>query len=291
MSSSSSAALRDTDVDTTGTVISADGTTIGYRQVGRGPGLVLVHGGMMASQNFTKLGAALSDTFTVIIPDRRGRGRSGPFGPDYGIARECEDIDALTKKTGATNVFGLSSGAIIALFAAATVPGIRKVAAYEPPLAVRGLNPAHWVGRFDREIEQGKLGAAFVTVAKGTGDVGILKLVPNFVLAALATVGMRLHAKGVKAGDVPIEQLVPTMHFDARLVTETRTSIETLGALRADLLLLGGDKSAAFLGTVLDFLAEMFPRATRVRLPGVGHLAADNDGKPNLVADALRRFF
>ncbi|MEU1641010.1 alpha/beta hydrolase, partial [Nonomuraea sp. NPDC005701] len=58
-------------------VRSADGTTIGYRRSGRGPGLILVHGGMQASQHFTKLAAALSTEFTVYVPDRRGRGLSG----------------------------------------------------------------------------------------------------------------------------------------------------------------------------------------------------------------------
>jgi pimeloyl-ACP methyl ester carboxylesterase len=283
------AALLDQE-EASGSVVSADGTTIGYRQLGRGPAVILMHGGMMASQNFTKLGAALSDAFTVIIPDRRGRGRSGPFGPNYGIARECEDIEALVKKTGASNVFGLSSGAIIALFAAATVPGIRKVAAYEPPLAVGGSNPAHWVTRFDRDIERGKLGSAMVTVLKGTGDAGILNFVPNFVLASLATVGLRLNAKAAN-GDVPIEKLVPTMHFDAHLVTETSMSLDTLRSLQPDLLLMGGTKSAAFLRRILDLLEEILPRASRVRLEGVGHVAADNDGRPELVAAALRRFF
>jgi hypothetical protein len=31
---------------------SRDGTTIGYRQLGHGPGLILVHGGMKSSQDF-----------------------------------------------------------------------------------------------------------------------------------------------------------------------------------------------------------------------------------------------
>jgi hypothetical protein len=31
-----------------------------------------------------KLGVALSNAFTVYIPDRRGRGLSGPFGDNYG---------------------------------------------------------------------------------------------------------------------------------------------------------------------------------------------------------------
>jgi pimeloyl-ACP methyl ester carboxylesterase len=63
-----------------GSVTSADGTRIGYRQVGRGPGLVLVHGGGQAAQNLMQLAWSLSDEFTVCVPDRRGRGSSGPPG-------------------------------------------------------------------------------------------------------------------------------------------------------------------------------------------------------------------
>ena len=66
-------------------VVSRDGTTIGYRRMGSGPGLVLVHGGMQASQNLMKLATALAEKFTVCVLDRRGRGLSGPFGDDYGL--------------------------------------------------------------------------------------------------------------------------------------------------------------------------------------------------------------
>ena len=60
----------------TGTARSADGTAIGYRQLGDGPGLILVHGGLQASQNLLSLASALSGRFTVYIPDWRGRGIS-----------------------------------------------------------------------------------------------------------------------------------------------------------------------------------------------------------------------
>src|SRR5262249_10761453 len=52
----------------TGSVTSEDGTTVGYRRLGRGPGLVLVHGGMQAAHSFMKLATALSDAFTVYVP-------------------------------------------------------------------------------------------------------------------------------------------------------------------------------------------------------------------------------
>ena len=80
-----------TDVVTTGSVVSADGTRIGYRRLGRGPSVILLHGGVNASQQMIKLGRALADAFTVCLPDRRGRGMSGAFGSAYGIQREDED--------------------------------------------------------------------------------------------------------------------------------------------------------------------------------------------------------
>ena len=99
----------------TNSVTSKDGTKIGYRQMGSGPGIILLHGGVNASQHFMKLGAALSDAFTVYIPDRRGRGLSGPYGKNYSIQREVEDLDALRTKTGAYYLFGASTGALIVL--------------------------------------------------------------------------------------------------------------------------------------------------------------------------------
>ena len=42
---------------TTAFVTSKDSTTIGYRQLGHGPGIILVHAGLMASQHFMNLAA------------------------------------------------------------------------------------------------------------------------------------------------------------------------------------------------------------------------------------------
>lgn len=121
---------------TTSSVTSRDGTKIGYRQMGSGPGIILMHGGANASQHLMKLGAALSDAFTVYIPDRRGRGLSGPFGEDYSIQREVEDLDALLNKTGTHYLFGASTGALIILQSTIILPGIHKIACYEPLLYI-----------------------------------------------------------------------------------------------------------------------------------------------------------
>src|SRR5690348_4242592 len=60
----------------TSSVTSKDGTTIGYRQLGHGPGVVLLHGAMESAQSHLQLAEALADTYTVYLPDRRGRGLS-----------------------------------------------------------------------------------------------------------------------------------------------------------------------------------------------------------------------
>ena len=57
----------------TGSAVSADGTTIGYRQLGRGPGIVVVHGSRSAGYYHLPLAEALADVFTLYLLDRRGR--------------------------------------------------------------------------------------------------------------------------------------------------------------------------------------------------------------------------
>ena len=89
-----------------GSVTSADGTTIGYRRFGRGPGLVLLHGSMSSGAHHTELARLLADTFTVYVPDRRGRGLSGPYGGRDPLVEELEDLSALIAATGATNLGG-----------------------------------------------------------------------------------------------------------------------------------------------------------------------------------------
>lgn len=276
----------------TDSVISDDGTMIGYRQFGRGPGLILVHGGMMASQNFSKLAAALSERFTVYVPDRRGRGLSGPFGENYGIKKACEDLDALLRKTGAQQVFGLSAGALITLQAALLLPAIQKIALYEPPLPLPGHpSPLAWVPRYSQELAQGNLGAAMVSVLKGTGDSSLFAALPRFLLVPLMSLAIRAEAKETKNGDVPLQVLIPTMRYDAQLVKEMEGPLERFRAVKTSVLLLGGSKSATYLKDALDGLSMVLSQAQRVVLPGLGHLAADNGGKPERVAQVLRRFF
>lgn len=277
---------------TTGAVTSRDGTTIGYRQMGTGPALILLHGGMQAAQNFMRLATALSNTFTLCIPDRRGRGLSGPSGDEYGMEKELQDLQALVAGTGAQDVFGLSSGALIALQATLFLSSLRKVALYEPPLAIAGApSPMAWAPRYESQLERGDLAAAMVSCMKGTGDASKKIKVPRFVLVPLMRLAIWASAGDGRNGNVPLDVLIRAVHCDVRLVAEMAGTIENFKATRTEVLLVGGDQSAAYLPPTLDALAGVLPSAKRLELSGVGHLAADDVGQPERVADALRPFF
>ena len=116
-------------------ITSADGTPISVEHIGSGPSLVLVDGAF-CGRSFgpaRALATTLADSFTVYFYDRRGRGDSGDTRP-YSVEREIEDLAAvITHAGGDPYVYGISSGAALALEAAAAGIPMRKLATYEAP--------------------------------------------------------------------------------------------------------------------------------------------------------------
>ena len=277
---------------TTGTVRSADGTVIGFCQMGQGPAVILLHGAGQTAENLRGLAGGLAGAFTVYVPDRRGRGRSGPYGQFHGLRTEIEDLSALLDATAARCVFGLSAGAVIAIETALTRPQIARLALYEPPLSFNGVQHASWVPRYERELQAGKLGSALITVMKGTADRTAFRYVPRFVLAAPLDFAIRRTAgRPVPEGEVSPRDLIATVHYDAMTVMDAAGPLERFAALGCAVLLLGGSRSAQNLTASLDGLSAVLPGARRVTLPGAGHTAADNRHQPAVVAAELRTFF
>src|SRR5689334_9568934 len=97
MSSHIQAAAPARPVRTTGTTRSADGTQIGWEEVGIGIPIVVVHGGTRAAEHYRVLADTLAPEFTVIAYDRRGRGGSGPARRDDGIDIEVADLEAVLR--------------------------------------------------------------------------------------------------------------------------------------------------------------------------------------------------
>ena len=282
-----------------GSVISRDGTTIGYRQLGHGPAVVLLHGSNVSGQDFTQLGEGLADAFTVYLPDRRGRGLSGPFGNDYSMQKEVEDLDALLSKTGAHKVFGVSAGGLICLQASLSLPAIEQLAVYEPALLLDGTTHTAWLTRYDQEMAQGKVAAALVTSMKGLELGGpIMDAMPRPQLEFITNRAMQSQDRAAKPDDVTMRKLAPTLHYDGLLLAEMSGQLERFHAVSAEVLLLGGSKGLPFLKPTLDALEKVLPHVVkRVEFPGLGHGGSNNpgptnrDSNPALVARELRQFF
>ncbi len=286
-----------------GSIASVDGTTIGYRRFGAaGPAVVLLHGGGQSGRNLERLAVALAADFTVYVPDRRGRGASGPAGDGYGAATERADLAALLAHAGAGLVFGLSSGGLIALDAARHLPGIRAVAVYEPPLSIDGSTPLGWVPRFRAELAAGRQGAAAVTALRGTRTGGpLLFLVSRRALTRVydgqTGPAMRMllwplrRANRQRPADHDPRALILTMGLDAQLVAESEGTLDAYRGVTMPVLLLGGTRSPRYLQRTLQRLAEVLPAATLKVLPGAGHTAPDDSGRPAEIAAELTAFF
>lgn len=283
------------DPTTTGSVTSRDGTTIGYRRLGQGPGVVLVHGTASSGYNHLQLAEGLADAFTVIVPDRRGRGLSGRYGEHDGIQQEVEDLDALLAETGANNAFGVSSGGIICLQAALALPAIHKAAIYEPPFFRDDSVPQALLKRFDAEMAQGRVAAALITAMKGA-QMGppIFNALPRWLAERMTSAFMAGEDRKGTGAYVSMRALAPTMHYDFQLVAEMTGRLGTFRAIQAEVLLLGGSRSPTYLKAALADLEKILPEVRRIELPGLDHAASwnkDRGGNPEQVAHELRRFF
>ena len=148
--------------------------------------------------------------------------------------------------------------------------------------------------RFRRELSEGNLAAAMVSIVKGTADPTLFTRLPRAVLTPLFRAALAADAKeSARAGDgrVPLRALVAAMRHDVKLVEASEGVLARAAEVNADVLLLGGEKSAAYLRRALDALAAALPDARRVTLRNAGHLAAENRGRPERVAVELRNFW
>lgn len=280
---------------TTESVTSKDGTTISYRQLGQGPGIVFIQGAMGSAQTYMQLAESLSNTFTVYLPERRGRGKSGPFGKDYTIQKDVEDLDTLLMKTGAHNVFGLSSGALILLQALRTLSSIHKAVIFEPPLSVNGSVSMTFLKKFDQQIAEGKIAAALITGMKA-GQLGpaFMNVMPNWLLEPFTNLAIKNEDKKGSGNYLPMRELAAALHYDFQLVAEMAEKVDSFKDISANVLLLGGSESPAHLKISLDALEKVIPKVKRIEINRIGHAGpwnADRGGKPMLVAIELRNFF
>jgi pimeloyl-ACP methyl ester carboxylesterase len=243
-------------------VKSKDGTRIAVECMGKGPGLLIVHGGTGDRSRWKPLLPLFASHFTVCAMDRRGHGES-EAGSNYNLGRESEDVAAVVNSRSApVFVLGHSIGGVWALEAAFLTNKISKLVLYEPPL--QDLDHSDVADRMETMIHTGKSQAgreqALVTFLRE-----IVMVSPEGITAMKSQPSWPDRVSGI---DIQIREIraLSKYSFDAKRI---RT-------LAVPTLLLTGSKTASpQLKQAIDSLMNSLPRRTLVVFEGQEHNAMD----------------
>jgi pimeloyl-ACP methyl ester carboxylesterase len=255
-------------------VLSKDGTEIAFDRIGHGLPVILVDGalcyrGMGPSGPLAEL---LAQDFTVFTYDRRGRGDSGDTAP-YAVEREVEDIAALLSEAGGTAfVWGISSGAVLALEATNRLSGIKKLALYEAPFIVdhsRSATQDNWT-RIGEAVAANRRSDAVRLFMKMVG-------VPDLFIAL-----MRLMPVWSK-----LKAVAHTLPYDGALVQDNQRGAPLPAgrwtSVTVPSVVMDGGKSPAWMRNANRALASVLPNAQYRTLEGQSHMLNAKAHAPVLV--------
>ena len=263
-------------------VISKDGTTIAYEKLGRGPPLILVDGAF-CSRSFgpmPELAKALSDRFTVVYYDRRGRGDSTDAGV-VDVEREVDDIDALVGAVGGEAfVYGCSSGAVLAVRAVARGGFVaKKLVVYEAPLSLDGTNfpsPADWGEQIAVLVKRDRRGDAVKLFMRVVGT-------PRFAIFMMSNLMPKIWKQ--------LCAVAHTLPYDFAILGDTQRGgplpdelAQKLAAIRVPTLALSGGKSPPFMKHAAEVIANGVVDGRSAVIAGQDHNVAAKAVAP-VIAD------
>lgn len=257
------------------TVTSRDGTLIAFERLGSGPALILVTGALGTRGSHQQMAALLAEAFTVFNYDRRGRGDSGDTAP-YAVEREIEDIAAVIAAAGGTiYLYGISSGAILTVEAAATLPDkVTKLVLYEPPFIVDDSRPplsSDYVARLNAATAAGRPGDAveiFMTDAIRLPAEYLAPMRESPMWAGMEAVAHTIAYDGMVVGDTMSGKSLPAGRWAAAAMPT---------------LVITGELSEGFFHSGGRSLAAVLPDACHRTLAGQDHNVAAEVLTPVLV--------
>jgi pimeloyl-ACP methyl ester carboxylesterase len=261
------------------TVKSKDGTRVAYDRRGAGPP-VLVVDGAFCSRAFGpmgKLAPRLAERFTVYSYDRRGRGDSEDAA-EYAVEREVEDLAALVDAIGEPpGIYGTSSGAVLALRAVAAGIPARKLALFEPPLALDGTHrptPPDFRERIAAHLSAGRRGDAVKVFMRVVGVPAIGLFMMRLIPGVWSSLRAAAH----------------TLPYDFAVLGDTQSGgpmpdelVEQMAAIAAPCLVLVGGKSPPWMHHAVERVTEGIRGATRRVVPGQDHNVAAKAVAPILI--------
>jgi len=254
-------------------VTSVDGTRIAFDRLGQGPPVVVVSGMFCDRRTTRRLAERLAGQFSVINYDRRGRSDSGDTAP-YAVEREIEDLGALIDEAGGTaSVYGHSSGAGLALNAAAGGLPITRLVLHEPPY-----------GPDDEESRRSARELAESVRAALAEDRRA-----DAVKLFLTATGMPPEVAEGMSSDPKMHAVAPTMPYDFEIMGDYSRGgtipEDLVRAIEIPTLVIAGGASPDFFRDTAARIAEVLPNGTYTVLEGQDH------GAPaDVVAPAVAEF-
>jgi pimeloyl-ACP methyl ester carboxylesterase len=238
---------------------SEDGTKIAFDRMGDGPAVVLVSGLFCYRPMTQPLARQLARSFTVVHYDRRGRGESGDT-PPYAVEREVEDLAALIDEIGGTAaVYGHSSGAGLALEAAAQGLPITALVLHEPPYGADDE---------DEKAQARELADDIISAVWEDRRADAVKLF-------LAASGMPPDMAEEVAADPGMQAVAHTMPYDFEVMGHTsRGGVipeDLVRSIRMPTLVLAGTASPDFFRDTAIRLAGLLPDGRYSVLEGQDH--------------------
>jgi len=242
-------------------VTSQDGTPIAFDRLGQGPPVVVVSGIFCDRDTTKELAGLLSQHFSVINYDRRGRGESGDTAP-YDVEREIEDLAALIDGAGGeAAVYGHSSGAGLAVRAAASGLPITRLVLHEPPYGP------------DDEQSQDTARALAENVRVALDE----DRPADAIRLLFADSGMPPEMVEAMRADPKMIALAPTMVHDFEVMGEFGGGAipeDMVSDIAVPTLVMAGGASPDFFRDTADEVTRLLPNAEQTVLEGQDHGAS-----------------
>lgn len=257
--------------------VAVNGTRLFYEAAGRGPVVVLLHGGNLDRRMWDPQFLPLAREHRVIRYDLRGFGKSGPADAPY---QAHEDLHALLATLGVrhASLVGLSGGGRIAIdFALAHPEMVDRLV-----LAAPGLSG--W--------QYSRADTAYFPAARRARDrgdaaaLGLAWLGSAYMRPAMEHPELvaRLREMAAENGTNWMGVL---RHGDLERVAEP-PALHRTSTLRAATLLVVGTRDTPDIQAIADTLAATVPGLRRVSLEGAGHMV--NLEQPGRFTDLVRDF-
>ena len=251
------------------------GLTIAYERVGRGPALILLHGGLSDHREWRAQLDGLSDTRTVIAWDAPGCGGSDDPPETFRMPDYARTLAGFIEAVGAEApaVLGLSWGSTLALELYRLRPGV-------PRVLILAAAYAGWAGSLPPDVVDKRLRDALRDLATSPEALAQSFLPTLFTERASDEMRdgiLRVMTEMRPAGARPM--LHALAEADLR---------DVLPTIEVPTLLLYGAEDARSPLPIAEAMHAAIPTSSLVVLPDVGHQS--NIETPGLFNDAVRAF-